>query len=143
MTPMRRSLGGMVSFLLALTLVAASDATAQTTPSGGEDGEGSPVVLDDVVVTSEGYALALAELNEDPEIVQSSLLRDVVSAGLKDLAEGWEQRPTLPDILSPDWVDSLDEADMEFVDGYLRGIDFIATNHRVVWTPTGLFVFID
>ena len=85
----------------------------------------------------------MAELNEDPEIVQSSLLRDVVSAGLKDLAEGWEQRPTLPDILSPDWVDSLDEADMEFVDGYLRGIDFIATNHRVVWTPTGLFVFID
>ena len=72
MTPMRRSLGGMVSFLLALTLVAASDATAQTTPSGGEDGEGSPVVLDDVVVTSEGYALALAELNEARAILDTA-----------------------------------------------------------------------
>ena len=85
----------------------------------------------------------MAELNEDLESVQSALHRDVVSAGLEELAEGWEQKPTLPDILSPVWVDSLDGADLAFVDGYLKGVDFIAANHRVVWTPTGLFVFID
>ncbi len=81
MTPMRRSLGGMASLLFVLASVGGSEALAQSTPSEDtvEDADtvpdsntAEPVVLDDVVVTSEGYTVALAELEEARAILESA-----------------------------------------------------------------------